>query len=225
MAPLEDPVALRTDQFFSTSKVMSIGVQIIWGTRITTRQKAGVGIVFCLGIFIIVAAIVRAVEISDKAYTDIVGVGVWSVAESSICMRPHVANVGYHRLKSLLRCFLAMIVGCLPPFKEFVSRDNGSSKATIGGRETGSRTTGSSHIRNRSWSEIPLPLEESEQQVYRDLDYELYERGTTVVGGAGLSNSRTSTSEDGRPGEIRMTKEFVGPAPPLSLRNMLIFFA
>lgn len=72
---------------------MSIGVKIISGTRITMRQKAGVGIYiyiyifFCLGIFIIVAAIVRAVEISDKAYTDIVGVAVWSVAESSICIQ------------------------------------------------------------------------------------------------------------------------------------------
>lgn len=64
---------------------MSIGVHILWGTTMTIRQKIGIGVIFCLGVFIIVAAIVRAIEISNKAYSDIVGVGVWSVAESSIC--------------------------------------------------------------------------------------------------------------------------------------------
>ncbi|KAF9887200.1 hypothetical protein FE257_010454 [Aspergillus nanangensis] len=165
--------------------IMGIGVKILWSASITARQKIGVGIVFCLGVFIIVAAIVRAVEISDKAYSDIVAIGVWSVAESSI----------------------SMIIGCLPPFKELVSSNSGSSKGYTSGRTT-SGTNASSRIKNRSWSEIPLPLQSHDQHVYRDMEYELHTRDTTVTGGVGRSSSRASTSEDGRPGEIRMMKEF-----------------
>ena len=64
---------------------MAIGLGIISNTGITRHQKLGFGVVFSLGLIIIAAAIVRAVLISDKAYSDIAGVAIWSVAEASIC--------------------------------------------------------------------------------------------------------------------------------------------
>ncbi|KAK1142478.1 hypothetical protein N8T08_007840 [Aspergillus melleus] len=156
------------------------------------HQKLGFGVVFSLGLIIIAVAIVRAVLISDKAYSDIAGVAIWSVAEASI----------------------SMIVGCLPPFKIFFSSDPGSSA-----RHTSrySRSGGSKRksLRPSSWSDVPLPLPLQERQVYRNLDYELHARDTNITGGKQaqsegkeVSESRGSVSDDDRPGEIRMVKEF-----------------
>lgn len=65
---------------------MVIGLTIIWNTGLTRSQKLGLGIVFCLGLIIIAAAIARAVQISGNAYADITSVAIWSIAESSICV-------------------------------------------------------------------------------------------------------------------------------------------
>lgn len=64
---------------------MGIGVTIICGTRINRRERLSLGVIFSLGIIIVAAAIVRAIQISGKAYTDMAGVAIWSIAESSIC--------------------------------------------------------------------------------------------------------------------------------------------
>ena len=48
------------------------------------QQKIGLVIVFCLGIVIVAAAIIRAVAITGKAYSDQAALAVWSVVESSI---------------------------------------------------------------------------------------------------------------------------------------------
>ncbi|KAH8423752.1 uncharacterized protein LDX57_001508 [Aspergillus melleus] len=172
--------------------IMAIGLSIIWNTGITRRQKLGFGVVFSLGLIIIAAAIVRAVLISGKAYSDIAGVAIWSVTESSI----------------------SIIVGCLPPFKIFVSSDSGSS---VRYTSRYSRSGGSKRksLRPSSWSDVPLPLPLQERQVYRNLDYELHARDTNITGGKQaqlegkeVSESRGSVSDDDRPGEIRMVKEF-----------------
>ncbi|KAJ5442523.1 hypothetical protein N7445_005530 [Penicillium cf. griseofulvum] len=64
---------------------MSLPFFLIWGTRVNIQQKVGLVIVFSFGLFIIAAAIVRAVEITGKAYSDQAALAIWSVAESSIC--------------------------------------------------------------------------------------------------------------------------------------------
>ncbi|KAJ5531709.1 hypothetical protein N7527_005102 [Penicillium freii] len=48
------------------------------------QQKIGLVIVFCLGIVIVTAAIIRAVAITGKAYSDQAALAVWSIIESSI---------------------------------------------------------------------------------------------------------------------------------------------
>jgi hypothetical protein len=65
---------------------MSLPLRILWNARINSKQKVGLVIVFSLGFIIIAAAIVRAVEISGKAYSDQAALAVWSIAESSICV-------------------------------------------------------------------------------------------------------------------------------------------
>ncbi|KAI9044340.1 uncharacterized protein KD926_000941 [Aspergillus affinis] len=169
-------------------KVMAIGLSIIWNTGITRRQKLGLGVVFGLGLIIIAAAIARAVLINDKAYSDIAGVAIWSVAEAS----------------------LSMIVCCLPPFKIFVSNDSGYTS-----RYDHSGGSKRKSLRPSSWADVPLPLPLQERQVYRNLDYELHARDTNITGGKQaqvegkeMTESRVSFSDDERPGEIRMVKEF-----------------
>lgn len=107
-----------------------------------------------------------------------------------------------------------MIVGCLPPFKVFISHDSRSSRYI--GRYNRSGGPKRKSIRPSSWSDVPLPLPLQERQVYRNLDYELHARDTNITGGKQaqtdgkeISESRASVSDDGRPGEIRMVKEFV----------------
>lgn len=66
---------------------MAFALRIVWSTTITPSQKIGLGIVFSLGAFIIAFAVVRAINITGRAYSDQAGLAVWSIAESSICMR------------------------------------------------------------------------------------------------------------------------------------------
>lgn len=65
---------------------MAFALRMVWSTTITPNQKIGLGIVFSLGAFIIAFAIVRAINITGRAYSDQAGLAVWSIAESSICM-------------------------------------------------------------------------------------------------------------------------------------------
>lgn len=108
-----------------------------------------------------------------------------------------------------------MIVGCLPPFKIFVST-NSESSAPYTSRYNRSGNPKRKSLRPSSWSDVPLPLPLQERQVYRDLDYELHARDTNITGGKQthvdgreVSESRGSVTDDDRPGEIRMVKEFV----------------
>lgn len=64
---------------------MSLPLRIIWQAKINMQQKIGLVIVFCLGIVIVAAAIIRAVAITGKAYSDQAALAVWSIVESSIC--------------------------------------------------------------------------------------------------------------------------------------------
>ncbi|KAL2813636.1 hypothetical protein BDW59DRAFT_167446 [Aspergillus cavernicola] len=81
---------------------MVFALRIVCSTRITVHQKADLAVVFSLGAIIIAFAVVRAINITRRAYSDQAGLAVWSIAESSI----------------------SVIVGCLAPFKTFLSRSN-----------------------------------------------------------------------------------------------------
>ncbi|KAL4777208.1 hypothetical protein BDW60DRAFT_202120 [Aspergillus nidulans var. acristatus] len=84
--------------------IMGFALSIIWSTKISLHQKVGLGAVFSLGLIIIAFAVVRAINITGRSYSDQAGLAVWGIAESSI----------------------SVIVGCLPPFKTFLSRSSSS---------------------------------------------------------------------------------------------------
>ncbi|KAL4973675.1 hypothetical protein BDW66DRAFT_153628 [Aspergillus desertorum] len=82
--------------------IMAFALSIVWSTKISLHQKVGLGAVFSLGLIIIAFAVVRAINITGRSYSDQAGLAVWGIAESSI----------------------SVIVGCLPPFKTFLSRNS-----------------------------------------------------------------------------------------------------
>lgn len=64
---------------------MSLPMGIIWKAKMSLHQKAGLAVMFSFGLVIIAVAILRAVEVTGKTYTDPVALAAWSVGESSIC--------------------------------------------------------------------------------------------------------------------------------------------
>ncbi|KAL2812934.1 hypothetical protein BJX63DRAFT_432225 [Aspergillus granulosus] len=151
--------------------IMGFSLKMVWSTRITFHQKIGLGVVFSLGAIIIAFAIVRAINITGRAYSDQAGLAVWSIAESSI----------------------SVIVGCLPPFKTFLSRNNSTyasrypptyDRSGFSARQKRSLT------HTTSWSEMPL-----------EGDYEL-----TVPKARIAAGSRNRGPSD--VGEIRVTQGF-----------------
>ncbi|EAW09348.1 uncharacterized protein ACLA_035510 [Aspergillus clavatus NRRL 1] len=181
--------------------IMYFPLRILWKTKMNLRQKLGLATVFCLAFIIIAASIVRAVAITGKSYSDQAALSVWSIAESSI----------------------SMIVGCLPPFKTFVSGNN--SSANYNYNYNSSRLAGNNYDRSSarikrrsvttgSWSELPIPLQERSRNTYQNLEYGAQRKNDVhiVTGGVSPSDhSRLSISEDGSGhNEIRMVKEFCG---------------
>ncbi|KAE8149552.1 hypothetical protein BDV25DRAFT_140664 [Aspergillus avenaceus] len=110
--------------------IMYIPLHLLHRAKITLRQKISLGFIFSIGCFIIATAIVRAVQITDKAYTDPVGLAVWGVVESSV----------------------SVIVGCLPPLKTWVSRSEREYVSRSQGATRIQSLAGS--------EEPPLPLED-----------------------------------------------------------------
>jgi hypothetical protein len=76
----------RFEPLFLTLAVMGFALSIIWSTKISLHQKVGLGAVFSLGLIIIAFAVVRAINITGRSYSDQAGLAVWGIAESSICM-------------------------------------------------------------------------------------------------------------------------------------------
>ena len=79
---------------------MSLPIRLLGSLQVTRRQKAGLGVVFCLGFCIIAVAVVRLTQILGRARADPVGLAVWGIVESSV----------------------AVIVGSLPPLKSFLGK-------------------------------------------------------------------------------------------------------
>jgi hypothetical protein len=67
---------------------MSLPLRILWVAKINFKQKLGLALVFCLGFAIIAAAIIRAIEITGKTFSDQAALAVWGIVESSICKFP-----------------------------------------------------------------------------------------------------------------------------------------
>ncbi|KAI9375900.1 hypothetical protein BJX61DRAFT_539355 [Aspergillus egyptiacus] len=153
--------------------IMAFALRIVWSSHISIRQKVGLGVVFSLGAIIIAFAITRAVNITGRAYSDQAGLAVWGIAESSVSSQ-------------------AVIVGCLPPFKTFLSGRNRPATTSrypcTDGRSTWGRPKPS------------VTQTTSSSQVRLDTEYEMLPRVRASAGTA------AGNSSDG--GEIRVTRGF-----------------
>lgn len=87
--------------------IMAMPLMLLWKVQINTRQKLGLAGVFSLGTVIIIFSIIRAVQVTTTARNDTFLLAFWGVLEITV----------------------AVIVGCLPPFKALLSR-GGSSRGT-----------------------------------------------------------------------------------------------
>ncbi|OQD91498.1 hypothetical protein PENSOL_c052G06015 [Penicillium solitum] len=173
--------------------VMSLPLRIIWQAKINMQQKIGLVIVFCLGIVIVAAAIIRAVAITGKAYSDQAALAVWSIVESSI----------------------SIIVGCLPPFRAIIStKPNtnqspyGSSGATPNSYDRNHSARGKHRSDAASWSEPPLPLHDL-GPYQNSLDYRTCAQDVYISGGQiPPNNVLHSAEEEALRGDIKMVQEF-----------------
>ncbi|KAJ5690207.1 hypothetical protein N7462_004599 [Penicillium macrosclerotiorum] len=176
--------------------IMSLPLRLLWKARINTQQKIGLVVVFLLSFIVIAAAIVRAVEITGKAYSDQAALAVWGIAESSI----------------------SMIVGCLPPFKSLISSKStasqyayGSSNFNANSYDRSASTRAKKKTATASWSEVALPLQD--RRAYQNLENDIYERNVHISGGQNMGasqpkNTRGPGSDDELSGDINMVKEF-----------------
>ncbi|KAJ5781250.1 hypothetical protein N7457_006410 [Penicillium paradoxum] len=185
---------------------MSLPLRILWEAKINIQQKIGLVIVFSLGFVIIAAAIVRAVEITGKAYSDQAALAVWSVVESSI----------------------SIIVGCLPPFRAIISTKPSTTQSpygSSGGRPSSYDRNPSVHGKHRSdtasCGEAPLPLHDL-GPFKSSLDYKTCARDVYISGGqnAGASrNTRRGAAEEELRGDIKMVQEFGIQSQPAPYTN------
>ena len=112
---------------------MAMPFNLLLSIRITNKQKVGLATVFGLATIIIIAAIIRAIEITTKARTDAPLLALMSIIESTVCKFLSISHSSYilgpFLTYSLLTIVLthpppqtpAVIVGCLPPFKTLFS--------------------------------------------------------------------------------------------------------
>ncbi|KAJ5566588.1 hypothetical protein N7535_008226 [Penicillium sp. DV-2018c] len=192
--------------------IMSLPLRILWQSKINMQQKIGLVILFCLGFVIVAAAIVRAVEITGKAYTDQVALAVWSVVESSI----------------------SVVVGCLPPFRAIISNKSnaiispyGSSGIKPSSHDRNVSLRGNRHSDLVSWSEAPLPLQDRERP-HQSLGHGMGTRDVHISGGrkSGISNnSQSRESVEELRGDIRMVQEFRPTMTSLAPRTQQHFAA
>ena len=115
---------------------MALPIRLIWGVKISAKQKSGLVVVFGLCVVIIVFAIIRASQVlSGGPEVNLILLGLWSNLESSI----------------------SVIVGCLPPFKMLLHRM--SSQDGRSGYQyniSSKRTPGQPTRSNLRHSSVPL---------------------------------------------------------------------
>ncbi|KAB8071731.1 hypothetical protein BDV29DRAFT_193072 [Aspergillus leporis] len=140
------------------------------------HQNVGLVIVFCVGFIIIATAIIRAIEIPGRAYSDQIGLAIWCITESSI----------------------SVIVGCLSRFKYFISQKPSTTLYLYGSSgymaSRQDRSQASARIKRflvtASSSQIPL----EDMKSYRNLEYESHARDVHDTGGIGMQAVPRNTS-------------------------------
>ncbi len=65
--------------------IMALPLNLLRNLQVTRKQKAGLAVVFSVGIVIIIVAIARGIEIATSARTDGILLNIWSIVESSVC--------------------------------------------------------------------------------------------------------------------------------------------
>lgn len=65
--------------------IMALPLNLLRNLQVTRKQKAGLTVVFSVGIIIIVVAIARGIEIATSTRTNGILLNVWSIVESSVC--------------------------------------------------------------------------------------------------------------------------------------------
>ena len=98
--------------------IMAMPLKLLYNVQISLRQKLALSGVFSLGMVIVIFSIIRAVQVTTTARSDTFLLAFWGVLESTV----------------------AVIVGCLPPFKSLFT-NVGSTKA----RDRKSTRLNSSH--------------------------------------------------------------------------------
>ncbi|KAH8816603.1 hypothetical protein F5884DRAFT_776774 [Xylogone sp. PMI_703] len=72
----------------SDISVMILPLQLLWGLRVSNKQKVGLGAIFSLGLVIVIFAIIRMVEvvraISHRSPSADVSLSLWSILESAV---------------------------------------------------------------------------------------------------------------------------------------------
>ncbi|KAJ5364536.1 uncharacterized protein N7496_010249 [Penicillium cataractarum] len=144
--------------------------------------------------FAIIGAIIRAIEIVGKAYSDQAALAVWGIAESTI----------------------SMVVGCLPPFKSLIVSKSNASQYAYGPSTFNSNSYATPSLPKRksaiaAWHEDDVPLQD--RRTYQNLDGDLYKQGVHISGSRDegvfrSKGSRAVVSEDEFRGNIKMVKEF-----------------
>jgi hypothetical protein len=80
--------------------IMLLPIGLLPSLQVNKRQKIGLAGIFCVGLIVIAAALLRLSQIVGAARTDPVGLAVWGLVESSI----------------------SVMVGSLPALKTFLGR-------------------------------------------------------------------------------------------------------
>lgn len=217
--------------------VMAMPLSLLYRIQISNKQKIGLATVFSLALIIIITAIIRAVEITKKARTDPALLALWSIIESTvgtfypfppIPLSPSpLPKTPHSHIPPPPSPPLAIIVGCLPPFKTlFSSRFSTSNRylnTSKNNHNSQNHNTSSSRGRNTS-----IPLLHAPESAYRvrarGTHKEFWERDDSRVemvrkrdeeggGGSGGSGGCGDGGNGGiglGEGEIRVERVFVG---------------
>jgi hypothetical protein len=109
---------------------------------------------------------------------------------------------------------IAIIVGCLPPFRAVISKGPNGTQYRYGFSSANSVSYPASsrvHLRSNTtnWSEAPLPVQDHRQ--YRNLDFEMNAPKNVHLDGGEVAGRSKSPNEKlrARNLEINMVQEFV----------------
>lgn len=115
--------------------IMAMPLKLLYNVQISLRQKLALSGVFSMGMVIVIFSIIRAVQVTTTARNDTFLLAFWGVLESTV----------------------AVIVGCLPPFKSLFT-NVGSTKGKSGDYygETGGLGQYGAGSRMRGGGSVPL---------------------------------------------------------------------